>query len=187
MRRYFFCEAKPKISLLLFAVICLLKQLMFCFYWRTNKRTMYGSAETVLKMNNFLNALQNWHLFPQRNVKWICRSWETSIEIKKVLFYSKLVGIRNCATTKANSVQLNKRSRQCCADTYLRHPDIGLVFKSCMVIPHSPIVASIHAMTSKLVIINSLQGTTMTVNIAVCEEYVTNREKLVNALIDYLH
>lgn len=53
---------------------------------------------------------------------------------------------------------------------HLRHPDIGFVFKSCIVSPHSPIDANIHATINRLVIINSLSGTRRIVNIAVCKE-----------------
>lgn len=52
-------------------------------------------------------------------------------------------------------------------ETHLRHPDIGFLFKSCIVSPHKPIEASIHATNNKLVIMSSLHGTTNTVKIAV--------------------
>lgn len=52
---------------------------------------------------------------------------------------------------------------------YLRHPEIGRAFKSCIVNPHNPIDAKIHAIINKLTIMSNLNGTMNIVMMKVCE------------------
>lgn len=55
-------------------------------------------------------------------------------------------------------------------ESYLRHPDIGRVFKSCIVNPHKPIDANSHATNNKLISMINLIGTMKIVKIAVCKK-----------------
>lgn len=62
-------------------------------------------------------------------------------------------------------------------ESYLRHPDIGRVFKSCIVNPHKPIDANSHATNNKLISMINLIGTMKIVKIAVCKKKTKNRRK----------
>lgn len=74
---------------------------------------------------------------------------------------------------------MEQRCRMNHVKSYLRHPVIGFVFRSCIVNPHRPIDANIHATNNNMMSINNLIGTTSIEKIAVCgmEEARDRRKK----------
>lgn len=66
-------------------------------------------------------------------------------------------------------------------NSHLRHPVIGFVFRSCIVNPHRPIDANIHATNNSMMSITNLHGIINIVEIVVCGiEEAKNRMKKQN-------
>lgn len=83
------------------------------------------------------------------------------------VFYEEIVNFAPNINLVLRASNLMNCTHEFTFKFYLRHPDIGLVLRSCIVRPQSPIDANIHATSSKLVIINNLIGTMNIVKIAV--------------------
>lgn len=71
--------------------------------------------------------------------------------------------------TNFHKSRVNKTVSEFKMSLYLRHPEIGRAFRSCIVNPQSPIDANIHAIINKLTVMSNLHGTMNIVEITVCE------------------
>lgn len=74
-----------------------------------------------------------------------------------------------------------------CKLAYRLHPDMGFVFKSSIVKPYSPTVASPQAITNKMHIMNIRTGSNTIVNTAVWKERHTFYEKFMVGLFHRLY
>lgn len=131
--------------------------------WRKQKR-----SKLTKFWNFYINVLKKSVIF---SLTKCCSKLSMSFGAKTfwIIFLSNRIIQRKETNVNRNVTKLLIKItwHDCNGMFDLRHPDIGVAFRSCIVKPHNPIEASIHAKISKLDIMNILHGTTNIVKIAV--------------------
>lgn len=150
---------------------------VFCFVFALfssfNVET-YEISETEQWHNHLRKQTSNtnkrkWKSFNFNENRKLVRTFTLSLLVVWILFHALFITKTRALTKQTFTNLIYKTISEFQMRIYLRHPEIGRAFRSCIVNPQSPIDAKIHAIIKKLTIISNLHGTMIIVKIKVCK------------------